>query len=83
MGELIYIVNLDKHEYFCTIDKMTELELNPEHFHQLLPMMQYNWNGDRIKLMNVFELESLSKNRIYLDVSEQAKQRYKELEAQE
>ena len=75
MGDLIYIVNLDKREYISTIDKMRELELNPTHFHLLLAMFQSDWNGDRIKLINVFELERLGK---FKDKTEKAKEIYKE-----
>ena len=78
MGDLIYIVNLDKREYICTIDKMRELELNPTHFHLLLAMFQSDWNGDRIKLMNVFELERLERLGKFKNKTEKAKEIYKE-----
>ena len=80
MGDLVYFVNFDKKEFFCTIDKMLELELNPTHFHWLLPMMQYDWNHHVIGLHTIFQIEIWEKKYgKFTDVSDIAKQRYEEM----
>lgn len=72
----MYIINLDKGEYLCPIDKMRELELNPTHFQLLLAMFQAGWNGDRIKIDTVFFLERLEQQTKikFKDVTEHAKE---------
>lgn len=75
MGELIYMVNLDKKEYISTTDKMTELELNPEHFQLLLAMLQSNWNGDRIKLVGAYSIDYYPNLK---NVTEKAKEIFNE-----
>lgn len=69
------MVNLDKKEYISTIDKMTELELNPEHFQLLLAMLQSNWNGDRIKLVGEYSIDYYPNLK---NVTEKAKEIFNE-----
>ena len=79
MGDLIYICNIDKFQYICTIDKMRELQLNPKNFQLLLPMLQYEWSGNRIRLLTACDMEHLyGVGRKWDDVTEYAREVQKE-----
>lgn len=61
MGELIYIVNLDKKEYISKANKMREWELNPKELLLLFAMLQTDWAGNRIQLISQLSIDRLGK----------------------
>lgn len=77
MGEIIYIVNLDKKEYISKANKMREWELNPEESSLLFLMMDYYWSGDRIKLVGSSNIDSYPN---MTDVTERALTIQKEID---
>ena len=61
MGELIYIVNLDRKEYISKANKMREWELNPKELLLLFAMLQTDWSGNRIELVSELSIDRLGK----------------------
>ncbi len=61
MGELIYIVNLDRKEYISKANKMREWELNPKELLLLFAMLQTDWAGNRIQLISELSIDRLGK----------------------